>query len=138
MVDVKATVYDGSYHDVDSSEAAFKIAGSMAFQAAVKKADPVILEPIMKIEVMTPEQFMGDVVGDLNAKRGQIEDMADRGEGSAAVKVVSAKVPLASLFGYATQLRSMTQGRANYSMEFNSYAEVPSSIAEKIKSGEIQ
>jgi elongation factor G len=138
MVDVKATVYDGSYHDVDSSEAAFKIAGSMAFQAAVKKATPIILEPVMKVEVTTPENFMGDVVGDLNAKRGQIEDMADRGEGSAAVKVINAKVPLSSLFGYATQLRSMTQGRANYSMEFERYSEVPANVAEKIKSGEIQ
>jgi elongation factor G len=97
-----------------------------------------ILEPVMKVEVTTPENFMGDVVGDLNAKRGQIEDMADRGEGSAAVKVINAKVPLSSLFGYATQLRSMTQGRANYSMEFERYSEVPANVAEKIKSGEIQ
>ncbi|MDA3815084.1 MAG: elongation factor G [Patescibacteria group bacterium] len=138
MVDIKATVYDGSYHDVDSSEAAFKVAGSMAFQEAVKKASPIILEPVMKVEVTTPENFMGDVVGDLNAKRGQIEEMNDRGEGSAAVKVISATVPLASLFGYATQLRSMTQGRANYSMEFDHYAEVPANVAEKNKSGEIQ
>ncbi len=133
MTDVKATVYDGSYHDVDSSEAAFKIAGSTAFQTAAKAANPIILEPIMKVEVITPEKFMGDVVGDINSKRGQIDEMIDRGEGSALVKVIKSQVPLASLFGYATQLRSMTQGRANYSMEFDHYAEVPSQVAEKIK-----
>jgi elongation factor G len=137
MVDVKVAVYDGSYHEVDSSEAAFKIAGSMAFQEAAKRAKPIILEPIMKVEVTTPEKFMGDVVGDLNSKRGQVEEMLDRGEGSAAVKIIKAKVPLASLFGYATQLRSMTQGRANYAMEFDHYAEVPAQIAEKIKEGEV-
>jgi elongation factor G len=136
IVDVKVTLYDGSYHDVDSSEAAFKVAGSMALKAALKKADPVILEPIMKVEVTTPEQFMGDVVGDLNAKRGQIDEMIDKGAGNAVVKVIQAKVPLASLFGYATQLRSMTQGRASYAMEFDHYAEVPANIAEEIKSGE--
>jgi len=136
MVDIKVAVYDGSFHEVDSSEAAFKIAGSMAFQEAAKRAKPVILEPIMKVEVITPEQFMGDIVGDLNSKRGQIEEMIDQGEGAAAVKVVKAKVPLASLFGYATQLRSMSQGRASYSMEFDHYAEVPANVAEKIKSGE--
>ncbi len=133
MTDIKATVYDGSYHDVDSSEAAFKIAGSTAFQTAAKAANPIILEPIMKVEVITPEKFMGDVVGDINSKRGQIDEMVDRGEGSALVKVIKSHVPLASLFGYATQLRSMTQGRANYSMEFDHYAEVPSQVAEKIK-----
>jgi len=138
LVDVKVTVYDGSFHEVDSSEAAFKIAGSMAFQSACKKANPVILEPIMKVEVTTPENFMGDVVGDLNAKRGQIEEMLDKGIGSAAVKVIRATVPLSSLFGYATQLRSMSQGRASYSMEFSHYAEVPANVAEKIKSGEIK
>ena len=136
IVDVKAAVYDGSFHDVDSSEAAFKIAGSIAFKEAVKKAKPVILEPIMKVEVITPEQFMGDVVGDINSKRGQIDEMLDRGEGSAMVKIIKSKVPLASLFGYATQLRSMTQGRANYSMEFDHYAEVPANVAEELKSGE--
>ena len=136
VVDVKATVYDGSYHEVDSSEAAFKIAGSMAFKAAARKGKPVILEPIMKVEAITPERFMGDVVGDLNSKRGQIDEMLDRGEGSAAVKVIKAKVPLAALFGYATQLRSMTQGRASYSMEFDHYAQVPSNIAEELKTGE--
>ncbi|OGI25903.1 MAG: translation elongation factor G [Candidatus Moranbacteria bacterium RBG_13_45_13] len=136
LVDIKVAVYDGSFHEVDSSEAAFKIAGSMAVQEAVKRANPVILEPIMKVEVLTPEQFMGDVVGDLNSKRGQIQEMEDRGEGNARVKVIKATVPLASMFGYATQMRSMSQGRANYSMEFDHYEEVPRNIAEEIKSGE--
>jgi len=136
LVDLKVAVYDGSFHDVDSSEAAFKIAGSLAVQEAVKRASPVILEPIMKAEVITPEQFMGDVVGDLNAKRGQIQEMEDRGEGNARVKVIKATVPLASMFGYATQLRSMSQGRANYSMEFDHYEEVPRNVAEEIKGGE--
>jgi len=136
LVDVKVTVYDGSFHDVDSSEAAFKIAGSLAVQEAVKRAKPIILEPIMKVEVTTPEQFMGDAVGDLNAKRGQIQEMEDRGEGNARVKVIKATVPLASMFGYATALRSMSQGRANYSMEFDHYEEVPRNVAEEIKSGE--
>ncbi len=129
VVDVKVAVYDGSYHEVDSSEAAFKIAGSIGFQEAAKKAQPVILEPIMKVAVTTPEQFMGDVIGDLNSKRGQIEEMTDRGQ----VKLIIAKVPLAEMFGYATQLRSMTQGRASYTMEFLHYAEVPPNIAEEIK-----
>jgi len=128
MVDIKVTVYDGTYHEVDSSEAAFKIAGSIAFQEAAKKADPVILEPIMKVEVVTPEEFMGDVIGDLNSKRAQIEEMSDR----ANVKVIHAKVPLAEMFGYATQLRSMTQGRSSYNMEFLHYSEVPKNVADKI------
>ena len=136
LVDIKVAVYDGSFHDVDSSEAAFKIAGSLAVQEAVKRAKPIILEPIMKVEVITPENFMGDVVGDLNSKRGQIQEMEDRGEGNARVKVIKATVPLASMFGYATQLRSMSQGRANYSMEFDHYEEVPRNVAEEIKSGE--
>ncbi|MFH0929787.1 MAG: elongation factor G [Candidatus Moraniibacteriota bacterium] len=136
LVDIKVAVYDGSFHDVDSSEAAFKIAGSLAVQEAVKRAKPIILEPIMKVEVTTPENFMGDVVGDLNSKRGQIQEMEDRGEGTARVKVIKATVPLASMFGYATQLRSMSQGRANYSMEFDHYEEVPKNVAEEIKSGE--
>jgi len=131
VVDVKAAVYDGSYHEVDSSEVAFKMAASMAYQAAAKKADPIILEPVMKVEVLTPEQFMGDVVGDLNAKRGQIQEMGERGQ----AKVVNAMVPLASMFGYATSLRSMTQGRANYSMEFDHYAEVPKNVAQEIIEG---
>jgi elongation factor G len=135
LVDIKATVYDGSYHDVDSSEAAFKIAGSLALKEAVRRAHPVILEPIMKVNVITPEQFMGDVVGDLNSKRGVIREMHDRGEGNSRVKVIDAEVPLSSMFGYATQLRSMTQGRANYAMEFHHYSEVPKSLAEQIIGG---
>lgn len=135
VVDVKVAVYDGSFHEVDSSEAAFRIAGSMAFKEAMRRANPVLLEPIMKVNVTTPEQFMGDVVGDVNSKRGIIKEMNDRGEGNARVKVIDAEVPLASMFGYATTLRSMTQGRANYSMEFGHYAEVPKNIAEEIMSG---
>ncbi len=132
MVDVKVVVYDGSFHDVDSSEAAFKIAGSMAFKEATRRAKPVILEPIMNVIVITPEAFMGDIVGDINSKRGMIKEMADRGEGNARVKEIHADVPLASMFGYATQLRSMSQGRSNYSMEFGHYAEVPTNIATEI------
>jgi len=128
MVDVKSTVYDGSYHDVDSSEAAFKMAGIMAFKEACKKAKAVLLEPVMKVEVTTPEEYMGNLVGDLNAKRGQIDEMSDRSN----IKVILAKVPLAEMFGYATQLRSMSQGRANYTMEFLHYAEVPKNIAEEL------
>ena len=136
IVDIKATVYDGSFHEVDSSEAAFRIAGSMAFKEACRRANAVIMEPIMKVVVTTPESFMGDVVGDLNSKRGIIKEMNDRGEGSARVKEIDAEVPLASMFGYATQLRSMTQGRASYAMEFAHYAEVPKNVAEEIISGE--
>ncbi len=132
VIDVLVAVYDGSYHEVDSSEAAFKIAGSMAFQDAVKRAGLIMLEPVMKVEVITPEQFMGDVIGDLNSKRGQIMEMRDRGSGSRAIE---ARVPLAEMFGYATSLRSMTQGRASYSMEFASYEEVPRNVAETIISG---
>lgn len=132
VVDVKATVYDGSFHDVDSSEAAFKIAGSMAFKDAMRKAKPVILEPIMKVVVITPEQFMGDIVGDLNSKRGIIKEMNDRGEGTARVKEITAEVPLSAMFGYTTQMRSMSQGRASSSMEFSHYAEVPSNVAQEI------
>ncbi|OGL87350.1 translation elongation factor G [Candidatus Uhrbacteria bacterium RIFCSPLOWO2_02_FULL_48_12] len=128
VIDIEVAVYDGTYHEVDSSEAAFKIAGSIALQDAVKRANPVILEPVMKIEVITPEQFMGDVIGDLNAKRGQIQEMRDR----AGVKVIDAAVPLAEMFGYATGLRSMSQGRASYNMEFSHYAEVPRNVAETI------
>ncbi|MFZ2193608.1 MAG: elongation factor G [Candidatus Moraniibacteriota bacterium] len=135
MVDIKATVYDGSFHEVDSSEAAFKIAGSMAFKEASRRAQPMLLEPIMKVQTITPENFMGDVVGDLNSKRGIIREMGDRGEGNARVKVIDAEVPLSAMFGYATQLRSMTQGRANYSMEFGHYAEVPKNVAEEIAGG---
>jgi elongation factor G len=117
---------------VDSSEAAFKIAGSLAFKEAMRRAKPIILEPIMKVAVIMPESFMGDIVGDLNAKRGIIKEMTDRGEGNARVKEVTAEVPLASMFGYATQMRSMSQGRASYSMEFAHYAEVPRNVAEEI------
>ncbi len=135
MVDLKAILYDGSYHEVDSSEAAFKIAGSIALQEAAKRAGLVLLEPIMLLEVVTPEQFMGDVIGDINSKRGKIDKMEDRGEGAAQVKVIDAKVPLASMFGYATSLRSMTQGRATFSMEFDHYAEVPKNVADEITGG---
>ncbi len=128
MVDIKASVFDGSFHEVDSSEAAFKMAGIMAFKDAVRKANPVLLEPVMKVEVTTPEEYMGNVIGDLNSKRGQIDQMTDRGN----LKVIDAKVPLAEMFGYATQLRSMSQGRANYSMEFLHYSEVPRHVAEEI------
>lgn len=132
IVDVKVTLYDGSFHEVDSSEAAFKIAGSLAVQEAVKRANPIILEPIMKVVVTTPEQFMGDVVGDINSRRGMIKEINDRGEGNARVKEIESEVPLANMFGYATQMRSMTQGRASYYMEFSHYSEVPKNVAEAI------
>jgi elongation factor G len=132
MVDIEVALYDGSYHDVDSSEAAFKIAGSMAFKEATRRANPVLLEPIMKVVAITPEQFMGDVVGDINARRGIIKEINDRGEGNALIKEIEAEIPLSSMFGYATQLRSMTQGRASYSMEFGHYAEVPNNVAQEI------
>ncbi|OGY92350.1 MAG: translation elongation factor G [Candidatus Komeilibacteria bacterium RIFCSPLOWO2_02_FULL_48_11] len=128
IVDIKAAVYDGSFHDVDSSEIAFKIAAGMAFREACRRAKPILLEPIMKVEVVTPEEFMGDVIGDLNSKRAQIHEMSDRGN----IKVVDAEVPLAEMFGYATALRSMSQGRASYSMEFKNYQEVPANIAAEI------
>jgi elongation factor G len=128
LIDAKVTLTDGSYHEVDSSEIAFKIAGSMAFQDGVKKAQPVLLEPVMKVEVITPESSLGDIIGDLNAKRGKINEMFDRGN----LKVVDAEVPLAEMFGYATQIRSMSQGQASYSMEFDHYEEVPRNVAEKI------
>jgi elongation factor G len=128
VIDVKATLVDGSYHEVDSSEMAFKIAGSMAAKSGVEKADPAILEPVMKVEVTMPEEFMGDVIGNLNARRGQIEGIDER----SSSRVVRALVPLAEMFGYATELRSMTQGRAVYSMEFSRYAEVPTSIANEL------
>jgi len=128
VVDIKAVLYDGSYHDVDSSEMAFKIAGSMAFKEAVQKARPVLLEPIMKVEVVTPEDYMGDVMGDLNRRRGLPQGMDDTPAG----KIIRAEVPLAEMFGYATDLRSMSQGRATYSMEFQKYSEVPSSVADSV------
>src|SRR4051794_8335789 len=133
VVDVKVTLFDGSYHDVDSSEMAFKIAGSLAIKDAFDKASPTILEPIMRVEVLMPEEFMGDVIGDLNSKRGHIEGMETRGMGEGhRTQVVRAFVPLAEMFGYATDLRSMSQGRAVFSMEFSHYAEVPNSIASEL------
>ena len=128
VVDVKVTLHDGSFHEVDSSEVAFKIAGSQAIQDAVKRSQPVLLEPIMKVEVTTPEDFMGDVMGDINSRRGQVESMYDR----AKAKIIEAYVPLAELFGYTTDLRSMTQGRAAGTMELSHYGEVPSNVAETI------
>jgi len=128
MVDVKAALVDGSYHDVDSSEMAFKIAGSMGFKEGAAKAKPVLLEPIMKVEVVTPEDYMGDIVGDLNRRRGTIQGMHDR----SGAKVVDAHVPLSEMFGYSTQLRSMSQGRANYTMQFEHYEEVPTNITKEI------
>jgi elongation factor G len=128
MVDVKAVLYDGSYHEVDSSEMAFKIAGSMAFKEAAKKAKPVILEPIMSVEVVTPEEYMGDVMGDLNSRRGKIQSMEKRGN----AQVIRAEVPLSEMFGYATDLRSKTQGRATYTMQFAHYEDVPKGIADTI------
>jgi elongation factor G len=128
MVDVRATLFDGSYHEVDSSEMAFKIAGSLAVKDAVAKADPTVLEPVMRVEVTMPEEFMGDVIGDLNSRRGHIEGMDSRG----STQVVRSFVPLAQMFGYATDLRSMTQGRASYSMELSHYAEVPASVAAEL------
>jgi elongation factor G len=129
VVDVKAELYDGSYHDVDSSEMAFKIAGSMALQEGVRKAGPVIMEPVMKVVVVTPEEFMGDVIGDLNSKRGRIESMEDLSSG---IKEITAFVPLGEMFGYTTNLRSMTQGRASSSMELDHYADVPNNVTEAI------
>ena len=128
VVDVKVTLYDGSYHDVDSSEMAFKIAGSMGFREGALKASPVLLEPIMKVEVETPEEYMGDVMGDLNRRRGLIQGMED----NAGLKLLRAEVPLAEMFGYSTTLRSMSQGRATYSMEFAKYAEAPSNVTEAV------
>ncbi len=131
VLDVKVELIDGSYHDVDSSEAAFKIAGSLAVQEGARKAGIYLLEPVMKVEVVVPEQFMGDVIGDLNAKRGQILDMGER----SGARIVNATVPLSEMFGYSTSLRSMTQGRASYSMEFGSYGEVPNNVATTIIEG---
>ncbi|MBK7498491.1 MAG: elongation factor G [Ignavibacteriales bacterium] len=128
MVDIKARLYDGSYHDVDSDEISFRVAGSMAFQAGAKKANPVLLEPIMGVEVVTPEEYLGDVMGDLNSRRGKIEGFSARKD----AQVIKAHVPLSEMFGYATVLRSMSQGRAIYSMQFDHYASVPRSIAEEI------
>jgi elongation factor G len=128
MMNVKVTLFDGSYHDVDSSEMAFKIAGSMGFREGAMNASPVLLEPMMKVEVVTPEDYMGDVMGDLNRRRGIVQGMDDNPSG----KVIRAEVPLAEMFGYATDLRSATQGRATYSMEFAEYSEAPASVADAI------
>lgn len=132
MLDVKVTLFDGSFHDVDSNEMAFKVAASMGFKKGAMEASPVMLEPMMKVEVTTPEENMGDVVGDLNRRRGMIEGMD---EGPAGLKIVNALVPLAEMFGYATDLRSATQGRASYSMEFKQYNETPKAVAESIIEG---
>jgi elongation factor G len=131
MVDIEVTLYDGSYHEVDSSEIAFKLAGAMAFQAACKKAKPILLEPIMKLEVVIPEEYFGDSIGDLASRRGKIEETKDR----TGLKVINAKVPLSEMFGYATAIRSMSQGRGTFTMEFDHYAEVPQNIANEIVEG---
>jgi elongation factor G len=128
VVDVKVTLYDGSFHDVDSSEVAFKVAGSQAFKEGAKKARPVILEPVMSVEAVTPKDYLGDVTGDLNRRRGIVLGMEDTAMGN----IVKAEVPLSEMFGYSTSLRSMSQGRATYTMEFTKYAELPSSVAEAL------
>jgi elongation factor G len=128
MVDVKVTLIDGSYHEVDSSEMAFKIAGSMAFKEATRRAKPVLLEPTMKVEVVTPEEYMGSVTGDLHSRRGRVESTENR----IGSTIIQCKVPLSEMFGYATDLRSMTQGRATYSMHFSHYEEAPKSVSEEV------
>lgn len=129
VVGIKATLYDGSYHDVDSDELSFKMAGSMAFKKGFLQANPALLEPIMKVEVETPEDYMGDIMGDLNRRRGMVQGMDDLPGGT---KSIRAEVPLAEMFGYATQMRSMSQGRATYSMEFLKYQETPKNVADEI------
>jgi elongation factor G len=128
VVDVKVTLFDGSYHDVDSNENAFKMAASIAFKDGMRKADPILLEPMMAVEVETPEDYMGDVMGDLSSRRGMIQGMEDNATG----KVIRAEVPLAEMFGYSTTMRSLSQGRATYSMEFKHYTEAPRNVAEAI------
>ena len=128
LVGVKVTLTDGAYHDVDSSEIAFKIAGSMGFKEGARRADPALMEPMMAVEVTTPEDNMGDVIGDLNSRRGTIQEMGER----SGVRLVKALVPLSEMFGYVGDLRSKTQGRASYSMQFDSYAEVPANVAKEI------
>ncbi len=130
VVDVKVTLADGKFHEVDSSEMAFKIAGSLAIKEAARKAKPVLLEPIMAVEVVVPEQYMGDVIGDLNSRRGRIEGMQLRG----TTQIIKAMVPLSEMFGYATELRSRTQGRGSFTMHFGKYEEVPGGLAEEIVS----
>ena len=129
VVDVKVTLFDGSYHDVDSNENAFKMAASMAFKDAMRKASPVLLEPMMAVEVETPEDYMGNVMGDLSGRRGIVHGMEDQIGG---IKLIQAEVPLAEMFGYSTQLRSLSQGRATYSMEFKHYTEAPKNVAEAV------
>jgi elongation factor G len=131
MVDVRVTLTDGKYHDTDSSEIAFKIAGSLALKEAARRAKPVLLEPVFEVEVVTPEDYMGDVIGDLSRRRGRVHELGERGN----AKVISAHVPLSEMFGYATDVRSMTQGRATYTMQFDSYEEVPPNIAEQVVEG---
>ena len=128
-IDFKATLYDGAFHDVDSSVLAFEIAARAAFREGASKASPVLLEPMMKVEVVTPEEYMGDVIGDLNSRRGNVQEMNTRGNAN----VIDAMVPLANMFGYVNNLRSLSQGRANYSMQFDHYEEVPSNVAEEVK-----
>ena len=132
MVDIKVAVYDGSYHDVDSSDAAFQVAGSMAFKEGCKRANPILLEPIMKLEVTAPEQYMGDITGSVSSKRGQIQGTESVGNG---ITVIKAFVPLSEMFGYTNELRSMTSGRGSSSMEPSHYAEVPKNVAEEISGG---
>jgi elongation factor G len=129
VIDVKVDLVDGQYHPVDSSELAFKMAGSLGIQEAMKKARPVLLEPVMKVEIATPDEFFGDVLSDVSSRRGQVSDVNHRGH----LRVISAHVPLAETFGYATTLRSITQGRASYTMEFDHYQEVPASIADQVR-----
>jgi elongation factor G len=131
MVDVRVTLTDGKYHETDSSEIAFKVAGSLAFQEAARRAKPVLLEPVFSVEVTTPEEFMGDVIGDLSRRRGRVDGMEPRGN----AQVIRGHVPLSEMFGYATDVRSMTQGRATYTMQFDRYEEVPPNIAEKVVEG---
>ena len=132
VVDLKIELVDGSYHDVDSSEMAFKVAGSMAFKEAMKRGKPKLLEPVMAVEVITPEDYLGDVMGNLNSRRGRVESLEPVGN----AQVIKASVPLAEMFGYATDLRSMTQGRAEFTMQFDRYEEVPQSIASELVSSE--
>ena len=131
VVDFKAEVFDGSFHEVDSSEMAFKIAGSMAFKNGMEKAKPVLLEPIMKVQIITPEDYFGDLMGNVSSRRGTIAGTDDR----AGAKIIDAQIPLSEMFGYATELRSRTQGRGQFTMQFDHYAEVPKSISEKIVLG---
>jgi len=128
VVDIRVTLVDGSYHEVDSSERAFKIAGSMAFKEAMKRAKPKLLEPVMAVEIVTPEEYLGDVIGNISSRRGRVEDMEQRGN----ARVVKAHVPLSEMFGYATDVRSTTQGRATFTMQFDRYEEVPQSILAEI------